>query len=61
MDSQSERANQQIEQYLCIYGNKEKDDWVNLLPLAQFVHNSWMNESLNVTPFDLLIGYTLSI
>jgi hypothetical protein len=33
-DGQSEWANAQVEQYLCIYGNAEQDDWVNLLPLA---------------------------
>ena len=58
MDGQSERANQQVEQYLQIYGNEEKNDWANLLPLAQFVHNSWRNESIGTTPFDLLIEHT---
>ena len=60
-DGQSERANQRIEQYLRIYGNKEKNDWVDLLPLAQFVHNSWRNESIGATPFDLLIGHTPTV
>jgi hypothetical protein len=38
-DGQSERANAQVEQYLRIYGNAEQDDWVNLLPMAQYMHN----------------------
>jgi hypothetical protein len=29
-----------------------------LLPLAQFVHNSWPSEVTKMTPFDLLMGYT---
>ena len=58
MDGQSEQANQRVEQYLQIYGNEEKNDWADLLPLAQFVHNSWRNESIGVTPFNLLIGHT---
>ena len=58
MDGQSERANQRVEQYLRIYGNKEKDNWVKLLPLAQYTHNIWMNESTKATPFELLIGHT---
>jgi hypothetical protein len=61
MDGQSERANQRVEQYLRIYGNEEKNDWAELLPLAQFVHNSWRNESVGATPFDLLIGHTPTI
>ena len=57
-DGQSERANARLEQYLRIYGNAEQDDWVALLPMAQYVHNSWINTSTGYTPFDLLIGHT---
>ena len=57
-DGQSEQANQRVEQYLCIYSNSEQNDWVSLLPLAQFTHNTWVNESTGQTPFDLLIGHT---
>ena len=60
-DGQSEQANQRVKQYLRIYGNKEKNDWVNLLLLAQFVHNSWRNKSTGATPFDLLIRHTPTI
>jgi hypothetical protein len=35
----------------------EQNDWVNLLPLAQYMHNSWINTSMGYTPFDLLIGH----
>jgi hypothetical protein len=47
-----------VEQYLCIYGNAEQDDWANLLPMAQYVHNSWINTSTGYALFDLLIGHT---
>jgi hypothetical protein len=57
-DGQSERANGQLEQYLRIYGNAEQDDWAALLPMAQYMHNSWINTSTGYTPFDLLIGHT---
>jgi transposase InsO family protein len=56
-DGQSERANQRVEQYLRIYGNEEQNDWADLLPLAQFTHNTWPNESTGQTPFNLLIGH----
>jgi Chromo (CHRromatin Organisation MOdifier) domain/Integrase zinc binding domain len=55
-DGQSERTNQWVEQYLRIYGNGQQDNWANLLPLAQFVHNSWPNASTKRTPFELLFS-----
>jgi hypothetical protein len=57
MGGQSERANQQVGQYLRIYGNDEKNDWSELLPMAQYTHNTWKNESIQATPFELLIGH----
>ena len=44
-DGQSECANQCVEQYLHIYGNTEQDNWASLLPMVQFMHNSWVNDS----------------
>jgi hypothetical protein len=46
-----------VEQYLRIYGNAEQDNWVNLLPMVQYVHNSWINTSTGYMLFDLLIGH----
>jgi hypothetical protein len=57
-DGQSEQANARVEQYLCIYRNMEQDDWVNLLPMAQYVHNLWINTSMGYMLFDLLISHT---
>jgi len=39
-NGQTERANQELEQYLRFYCNYEQDNWSSLLPLAQFVFNS---------------------
>jgi transposase InsO family protein len=55
-DGQSERTNQWLEQYLRIFGNYSQNDWANWLPLAQYIHNLWMNETTKQTPFNLLIG-----
>jgi Chromo (CHRromatin Organisation MOdifier) domain len=60
-DGQSERANARVEQYLRIYGNAKQDDWPKLLPLAQYVHNSWENSSMGYPLFELLLGHTPSI
>ena len=56
MDGQSERTNQWLEQYLRIYCNFQQDNWAALLPMAQFVHNSWPNSTTSFAPFELLIG-----
>ena len=60
-DGQSERTNQWVEQYLRIYINHAQDNWASLLPLAQYVHNSWPSATTGLTPFDLLIGFTPSM
>ena len=39
-DGQTERTNQTIEQYLRAYINYEQDNWVKLLPMAQFAFNN---------------------
>jgi hypothetical protein len=56
-DGQSERTNQGLEQYLWFYINAKQGNWVQLLPIAKFAHNSWRNESTGQSPFDLLMGY----
>jgi hypothetical protein len=60
-DGQSEWANAWLEQYICIYGNAEQNNWVNLLPLAQYVYNSWTNTSMGYALFELLIGHVPQI
>ena len=61
MDGQSEHVNQWVKQYLCIYSNMEQNDWASLLPMAQFIHNSWVNDSTWAIPFALLYGHTSTL
>ena len=56
-DGQFEQLNQWLEQYLRIYTMHAQDNWVSLLPLAQFVHNSWPSVTTGLSPFELLIGF----
>src|SRR5882724_10575695 len=50
-DSQTKRVNQILEQYLRAYINYQQDDWVNLLPLAEFAYNNMLHSATMVTPF----------
>ncbi len=55
-DGQSERNNQWLEQYLRHWSNTQQDNWADLLPIAQFAHNSWPNATTKSSPFKLLMG-----
>lgn len=61
IDGQSKCTNQWLEQYLWVYYNFQQNDWSSLLPMAQYVHNSWKSTTTGFTPFKLLIGFTLEI
>ena len=57
-DGQMERINQILEQYLQVYINYQQDDWVHLLPLAEFAYNNTQHSALGVTPFFSSKGFT---
>jgi len=40
MDGQTERVNQELNQFLRLFINEGQDDWYNLLPIAEFQHNN---------------------
>jgi len=50
-DRQTEQVNQELEQYLRIFVGEWKDDWYNLLPLAEFSYNNHIHLSTQQTPF----------
>ena len=56
-DGQSERSNQWLEQYLRFWVNERQNDWAQLLPIAEFAHNNWPNETTRESPFHILMGY----
>ena len=50
-DGQTERMNQTLEAYLRHYCSFMQDDWVDLLPLAEYAYNSSVQESTKMSPF----------
>ena len=50
-DGQTERVNQVLEQYLRCSINYHQDNWVDLLPIAEFAYNNTFQESIWQTPF----------
>ena len=55
-DGQTERVNQEIEQYLRTYVNYHQDDWQEWLPIAEFSYNDKVNASTGFTPFYITTG-----
>ncbi|CAA7267179.1 unnamed protein product [Cyclocybe aegerita] len=56
-DGQTERTNQTLEQYLRTYCNYQQDNWVTLLPLAEFAYNNAPHDATGVSPFFANKGY----
>ncbi|XP_061485300.1 uncharacterized protein LOC133385725, partial [Rhineura floridana] len=56
-DGQTERTNATVEQYLRCYTCFQQDNWVDLLPLAEFAYNNSVHASTRQTPFFASYGY----
>lgn len=56
-DGQTERTNQTLEIYLRHYTTYKQDDWVDLLPLAEFAYNNTTHSTMTVSPFYANYGY----
>lgn len=56
-DGQTESANAALKQYLRAYVNYNQDDWVDMLPIAEFEANSDINVSTGLSPFLVTKGY----
>jgi len=56
-DGKSEQVNQVIEQYLCICGNFQQDNWTTLLPIIKFAYNAQPHHSTHRSPFKVWYGF----
>jgi len=50
-DRQTERANQELEQYLRIFVDYCQEQWPDWLGIAEFAYNNKVNSSTKVSPF----------
>ncbi|QRV96371.1 Retrotransposable element Tf2 protein [Ceratobasidium sp. AG-Ba] len=56
-DGLAEQLNQVVEIYLRHYVAYKQDDWVGILPMAEFAYNNSVNASTNQTPFYACYGF----
>jgi len=56
-DGQTERLNQTIKAYLRAFVGKEQDDWVRLLPMAEFAYNNSTTTGNGMSPFYTNYGF----
>ena len=50
-DGQTDRINQELEQYLWLFVNQRQDDWVGLLPFMEFQYNNHVHSPTQQPPF----------
>ena len=53
----TERTNQTLEQYLRCFSSFAQDDWISLLPLAEFAYNNSIHSATKQTPFFANFGF----
>ena len=56
-DGETERVNQEIEQFLRIFCNYQQDNWADLLPFAEFAHNVRSHSATSKSPFQIWYGF----
>ena len=55
-DRQTERINQELEQFLHLFINQRQDDWDDLLPFSEFQYNNHIHSTTQNVPFLLDTG-----
>ena len=56
-DGETERVNQELEQYLRIFCNFQVDNWAELLPFMEFAHNACSHSATGLSSFKIWYGY----
>ena len=56
-DGQTERINQEIEQYLRIFVNYRQTDWAEYIDVAEFAYNNRKHKTTGMSPFYAMYGW----
>ena len=56
-DGQTERMNQDLQQYLRLFTTENQDKWTDWLPIAQFSYNTKKQASTKKSPFEITHSY----
>ena len=56
-DRDMEQVNQELESYLRLFTSNKPEEWLTLLSMAEFVHNSATHSVTQKTLFSLMMGY----
>jgi len=56
-DGQSEKTNQHVETALRIFCNYQQSNWVDFIPMVQYMLNAQPSEMTKKAPFELWMGY----
>ena len=57
IDGQTERQNQNVENFLRIFCNYHQSDWALLTTFAEYAYNNSYHETIRSTPFRAMMGY----
>ena len=55
------RTNQELKQYLRKYANHQQDNWLELVPLAEYAYNITKTQGTDFTPYQVVYGKTPTI
>jgi len=56
-DSETERVNQELEQYFHVFCNFEQNNWAELVPFMEFAHNVRQHSATGKSPFAIWYGF----
>ena len=56
-NGETERVNQELEQYLHVFCNFQADNWADLLPFMEFAHNAQAHSVMGKSPFEVWYKY----
>jgi len=61
IDGQTERVNQELKQYLCMFINHRQKQWPEWLEIVEFAYNNKIHLATKVLPFRANYGQDLRI